>query len=718
MSSMKKVLSIFMVLLMILTCTSVVAFADNDRSGNLSRDYTWSSDQGQLLANVALAQKGKTGSTLGYTEDWCADFVTDCAKVAGLSDIIPKWGGYGGVSNLAKYVKDCGGYKTSNPRVGDLVLYDWNTNNSPDHIEILYETDGYNIKTIGGNTGSTGNYRTNYVSTHVNYNVNSKNVYEIIHPNYSGSSTPAPSTNWDFSKPSTYPSYGGYLQVGSTDDGARRVSFLQTSLNYLGFDCGNVDGQFGSATKEQVKNFQAAVGVEVDGIVGPTTWDKLIQRVGLNDIGTDFWIYLIMKKDWKHLENSASSNVQIAANGNDNNDPKQIWHVERTSEGRYKFRNAYDDKMLDLYGANAINGNGVQTWEYHGDTSQQWIVAYSLDGEGYCIRTACGDTVLDSYGGWTSAGNNIQVWEYNSSDAQKFVFYTLATDNVYYSKPAKPSAPTLSVKAGSTTTFSWTNSPLKDSKYDSREYVLRIWKGSSTSGDVFVRKDLSANTLSCNIDLADGTYTATVLAKNAKYSGYNTSSNAVTFTVKSCTHSWKWVVDKAATCKATGLKHEECANCKEKRNQNTVIPLASHNEVIDKAVAATCSSTGLTEGKHCSVCGAVLVAQKTVEKTNHSYTSSVTTQPTCTKEGVRTYKCACGVSYTESIEKIAHTDGNSDGKCDNCGAQTGTATPTDPSKNCSCNCHKTGITKFFFTLINFFQKLFGQNKVCACGVKH
>lgn len=102
----------------------------------------------------------------------------------------------------------------------------------------------------------------------------------------------------------------------------------------------------------------------------------------------------------------------------------------------------------------------------------------------------------------------------------------------------------------------------------------------------------------------------------------------------------------------------------------------------------------------------------------HSYTSSVTTQPTCTKEGVRTYKCVCGVSYTESIEKIAHTDTNSDGKCDNCGAQTGTATPTDPSKNCSCNCHKTGITKFFFTLINFFQKLFGQNKVCACGVKH
>lgn len=33
----------------------------------------------------------------------------------------------------------------------------------------------------------------------------------------------------------------------------------------------------------------------------------------------------------------------------------------------------------------------------------------------------------------------------------------------------------------------------------------------------------------------------------------------------------------------------------------------------------------------------------------HSYSSSVTTQPTCGKAGVRTYTCSCGNSYTESI---------------------------------------------------------------------
>ena len=82
----------------------------------------------------------------------------------------------------------------------------------------------------------------------------------------------------------------------------------------------------------------------------------------------------------------------------------------------------------------------------------------------------------------------------------------------------------------------------------------------------------------------------------------------------------------------------------------------THTVVIDPAVVATCTKTGLTEGKHCSVCNTVIVAQKTVAKKAHSYTSTVTTQATCKAEGVKTYKCsACGDSYTEKIAKKAHT---------------------------------------------------------------
>ena len=39
----------------------------------------------------------------------------------------------------------------------------------------------------------------------------------------------------------------------------------------------------------------------------------------------------------------------------------------------------------------------------------------------------------------------------------------------------------------------------------------------------------------------------------------------------------------------------------------------------------------------------------------HSYTSSVTTEPTCTQDGVKTFRCSCNDSYTETIPATGHT---------------------------------------------------------------
>ena len=51
----------------------------------------------------------------------------------------------------------------------------------------------------------------------------------------------------------------------------------------------------------------------------------------------------------------------------------------------------------------------------------------------------------------------------------------------------------------------------------------------------------------------------------------------------------------------------------------TEIPATGHTEVIDAPVPATCTTEGKTEGKHCSVCQEVLVAQETIPALDHDY---------------------------------------------------------------------------------------------------
>ncbi|MGN0447438.1 MAG: CotH kinase family protein [Acutalibacteraceae bacterium] len=43
---------------------------------------------------------------------------------------------------------------------------------------------------------------------------------------------------------------------------------------------------------------------------------------------------------------------------------------------------------------------------------------------------------------------------------------------------------------------------------------------------------------------------------------------------------------------------------------------------------------------------------------------------------------------------------------------------TEETKKCDHICHKGGIEGFFWKIINIFNKLFGINKVCECGIKH
>ena len=173
------------------------------------------------------------------------------------------------------------------------------------------------------------------------------------------------------------------------------------------------------------------------------------------------------------------------------------------------------------------------------------------------------------------------------------------------------------------------------------------------------------------------------------------------------------VVDAAvpATCYSTGLTEgKHCDRCEEvlvAQTETTMIPHTYDEEGFDETCnaegcthvrtcahdgektvvagkAPTCTVAGLTDGETCAICGDVTKAQEVIDalghdmaeatctapatckrgcghtvgtSKGHSYDDGVvTTAPTCTEKGVKTYTCsACGDSYTEEVAAAGHS---------------------------------------------------------------
>lgn len=155
------------------------------------------------------------------------------------------------------------------PNVGDQVFFGDYGNEG--HTGIVIDVAGSVVTTVEGNTSGGYGVDTNGDGVYIKrYDISTHYIPGFGRPNWEVVSNDI--GNEEVSDPVSYPT----IKLGSKGSDVKKAQQL---LIANGYSCGaaGADGDFGAATYNAVKKFQAANGLEADGIVGSKTWAALLK---------------------------------------------------------------------------------------------------------------------------------------------------------------------------------------------------------------------------------------------------------------------------------------------------------------------------------------------------------------------------------------------------------------------------------------------------------
>ena len=710
----KRIASLFTSLLMIVSLMVVMptmsVSATQSKINNFNKSYTLTANAQNDMVAIAKAQIGMTQSQLGYTEQWCADFVSDCARLANQSIAIPA---NGSCYSLMNAVKNAGGHTVSKSEAlpGDLVFFSSSSNpNGGAHVELVYGYSNGVLKSIGGNCHIDGvskvydrsngksssvsyycvirpNYTsllpgkstinvkpgTSYKCTTFNWTASSNTkVYSIkIHKNgtlFKENTTAA--TSWSVILPvGDYEAYvdscndsgytcsntvkftiekGNPVPSSTTVSASAGTNYTPTSISWLKTaNTNEYDVKIWRGTAQKGEAYKILWGEKgtsclVDLPAGyyeayvdsrndyECSMSANIVKFTVTDgnyldIGDDFYASLLIYKNWLNVTNE---NGSITVQKSENASARQIWFFDRQSDGSYTIKNCADGSYLDSC---SPNGGLAQSKKYSGSNTQKWYIFGRWSGE-YYFKPKSVNIVLDVKGNITT-GDKVQVCGLNYRDSQKFAIYKL--DSYILPSKINLNSGSATIEAGTTKSLTATILPTNSTN------KTIIW---STS-------DASIATVSGGTVTGKKAGTVTITAKTTN----GLTANAQIKVVSGHTFG-TWTTTKNATCTQVGTKSRKCTVCGKTETQT--IAKTGHKSVTDKAIPATCTTDGKTEGSHCSVCGAVIKAQDTIKATGHKFGNWTTTKSaTCTESGTQIRKCEnCGATESKSLSAKGHTE--------------------------------------------------------------
>ena len=304
MKRIEKIIGIVLCITLVTTLVNIpnqYVYATQNKTYNYSKGYSIQGNGADDIVNVAMAQVGKTGAQLGYSEQWCADFVSDCADLANQGSAIPR-NGY--CPSLQNAIINAGGYSVSvsSARKGDIAFYG---PNGASHVEIVYANNGGRICSIGGNSGSGSNCYSRSVRNHTYQTLT---ITKILRPNYK-SAKPSYSNFWLSRKNTSYTEYGindrievnveasnyDHLTMGIDKDGVGRVVTKEINSHYE-FSAKEL-GAGSYSIYVTASNSQGYVDTN-------TLWFKIQTKPSY----TNFWL---SKKNTSYIEYSLGDNIEV-----------------------------------------------------------------------------------------------------------------------------------------------------------------------------------------------------------------------------------------------------------------------------------------------------------------------------------------------------------------------------------------------------------------------
>ena len=246
------------------------------------------------------------------------------------------------------------------------------------------------------------------------------------------------------------------------------------------------------------------------------------------------------------------------------------------------------------------------------------------------------------YGSGMGTGLSSDFWNGSTHDFTSPVVYTLTAPDGVTKKSYTVSVEFYDDTSEEVQSGDEILSPADNTKIsckDSEEVIFKGWAGDS-SKEISLFKYV-VNGISYTTSANATTQTIpNARAYEVKISGSSLKEGNNTLEI------WVMYVDNSGTGSGGTLK---------KLGTRTVVK-EGHKAVKDAAVAATCETTGKTEGSHCSVCNTVIKAQTTTAALGHNWDSGkVTKVATCTAAGTKTYTCTrCKKTRTETIAATGH----------------------------------------------------------------